>query len=75
VGGTAYGTRQSSAIPCPGRENSLRLEIASSHCPRFDRNLNTGEDQATGTRWQTAAQTIFHAPRYPSHILLPVIPR
>jgi hypothetical protein len=43
--------------------------------PRFDRNLNTGEDQATGTRRQTAAQTILHDQRYPSHILLPVIPR
>src|SRR2546430_4230136 len=53
----------------------LRVEIASSNFPRFDRNLNTGEDQATGTRWQTAAQTIFHDQRYPSHILLPVIPR
>ena len=53
----------------------LRLEIASSNFPRFDRNLNTGEEQATGTRWQTAAQTIFHDQRYPSHILLPVIPR
>jgi putative CocE/NonD family hydrolase len=55
--------------------HSLRLEIASSNFPRFDRNLNTGEDQATGSRWQTAEQTIFHDQRYPSHILLPVIPR
>jgi len=53
----------------------LRLEIASSNFPRFDRNLNTGEDQATGTRWQSAAQTVFHESRYPSHVLLPVIPR
>jgi len=52
----------------------IRDEIASGHFPRFDR-LNTGEDQATGTRWQTAQQTIFHDQRYPSHILLPVIPR
>ena len=50
-------------------------EISSSNFPRFDRNLNTGEDQATGTRWQTARQTIFHDARYPSHVLLPVIPR
>jgi len=55
--------------------HSLRLDISSSNFPRFDRNLNTGEDQATGTRWQTAAQTIFHDQRYPSHIRLPVIPR
>jgi hypothetical protein len=36
-----------------------RLEIASSNFPRFGRNLNTGEDQATGSRRQTAAQTIL----------------
>jgi putative CocE/NonD family hydrolase len=53
----------------------LRLEISSSNFPRFDRNLNTGDDQATGTRWQTARQTIFHDARYPSHVLLPIIPR
>ena len=53
----------------------IRVEISSSNFPRFDRNLNTGEDQATGTRWQTARQTIFHDARYPSHLMLPVIPR
>ena len=52
----------------------LRLEISSSNFPRFDRNLNTGDDQATGTRWQPAHQTVFHDARYPSHILLPIIP-
>jgi hypothetical protein len=31
--------------------------------------------QATGSRRQVAAQTIFHDQRYPSHILLPLIPR
>jgi len=53
----------------------IRVEISSSNFPRFDRNLNTGEDQATATRMQTAQQTIFHDQRYPSHITLPVIPR
>ena len=48
----------------------IRVEISSSNFPRFDRNLNTGEDQATATRWQTARQTVFHDPRYPSHIVL-----
>src|SRR6266850_207480 len=56
-------------------EHRVRLEISSSNFPRFDRNLNTGEDQATSSRRQTAAQTIFHDSRYPSHVLLPVIPR
>jgi putative CocE/NonD family hydrolase len=53
----------------------IRLEIASSNFPRFDRNLNTGEDQATTTRRQSARQTVFHDERYPSHVVLPVIPR
>ena len=53
----------------------IRLEISSSNFPRFDRNLNTGEDEATSSRRQAAAQTILHDSGYPSHILLPVIPR
>ncbi|OGV78557.1 MAG: hypothetical protein A3K19_31970 [Lentisphaerae bacterium RIFOXYB12_FULL_65_16] len=53
----------------------LRLEITSSCFPRFNRNLNTGEPIATGTRLQAARQTVHHSPRYPSHLTLPVIPR
>jgi len=53
----------------------IRVEISSSNFPRFDRNLNTGEDQATNARWPTARQTVFHDRRYPSCIALPVIPR
>jgi hypothetical protein len=62
-----------SQVFLPGHR--VRVEISSSNFPRFDRNLNTGEEQATSTRFQTAQQTIFHDQRYPSHILLPVIPR
>ena len=53
----------------------IRVDISSSNFPRFDRNLNTGEDPATGSRFQSARQTVFHDSRYPSNILLPVIPR
>jgi putative CocE/NonD family hydrolase len=56
------------------RGHRLRVEISSSNFPRFNRNLNTGENVATGTRWQIAHQTILHSSEYPSHILLPVIP-
>jgi predicted acyl esterase len=53
----------------------IRLEISSSNFPRFDRNLNTGEDPTTGTRMDVAKQTIYHSARYPSRLVLPVIPR
>lgn len=53
----------------------IRLEITSSDFPRFDRNLNTGEDPATGTRMEKAEQTIYHSAKYPSYVLLPIIPR
>ena len=52
----------------------LRLDVTSSSFPRFSRNLNTGEDVATGTRIEVARQTVLHSTEYPSHIVLPVIP-
>ncbi len=52
----------------------IRLDISSSNFPRFDRNLNTGEDPMSGVRMQPARQIVFHSARYPSHILLPIIP-
>ena len=55
--------------------HQIRLEVSSSNFPRFDRNLNTGEDTATGRRVEKAKQTIYHSARYPSHVVLPVIPR
>lgn len=53
----------------------IRVEVSSSNFPRFDRNLNTGEDPATGTRMERAKQTIYHSAQYPSHLILPIIPR
>jgi putative CocE/NonD family hydrolase len=52
----------------------IRLDVSSSNFPRFSRNLNTGEDVATGTRMQIAHQTVLHEGRYPSLVVLPVIP-
>jgi putative CocE/NonD family hydrolase len=51
----------------------LRLDISSSNFPRFSRNLNTGEDVATGTRMLTAKQTVLHTRQYPSHVVLPLV--
>lgn len=53
----------------------LRLEISSSNFPRFDRNLNTGQPFGLGTELRSARQTVHHSREYPSHLVLPVIPR
>jgi putative CocE/NonD family hydrolase len=54
------------------RGHRMRLDVTSSSFPRFSRNLNTGEDVATGTRMQVARQTVLHSGRYPSRVVLPV---
>ncbi|MBU8906157.1 hypothetical protein KH400_06070 [Desertibacillus haloalkaliphilus] len=53
----------------------IRVEVSSSNFPRWDRNLNTGEDSLTSSKSQTAVQTIFHHPTYPSSITLSVVPK
>ena len=55
--------------------HKLRLEVSSSNFPRFDRNLNTGEDQARATRWVKATNTIYHDREHPSALVLPVVPQ
>lgn len=55
--------------------HKLRVEISSSNFPRFDRNLNTGGDIFRDTKMRVAAQIVMHNSSYPSHIILPVIPR
>lgn len=52
----------------------IRLYISSSNFPRFNRNLNTGEPTARGTRIVKARQTIYHDADHPSALVLPVIP-
>ena len=56
----------------PGHK--LRLEVSSSNFPRFDRNLNTGEVQARGTRMIKATNLIYHDKAHPSALVLPVVP-
>jgi putative CocE/NonD family hydrolase len=54
--------------------HKVRLEVSSSNFPRFDRNLNTGEDQAAGTRMNKATNVIYHDKAHPSAMSLPVVP-
>jgi len=51
----------------------LRLEVSSSNFPRFDRNLNTGDDNGTGTRFVSATNSVLHDAQHPSALVLPVI--
>jgi uncharacterized protein len=52
----------------------IRLEVSSSNFPRFDRNLNSTRPNAIETKLEKAYQTVFHEQRYPSAIILPIVP-
>lgn len=54
--------------------HKLRLEVSSSNFPRFDRNLNTGEEQARATRMVKATNVIYHDKAHPSALVLPIVP-
>lgn len=54
--------------------HKLRLEISSSNFPRFDRNMNTGEEQALAQKSVKATNTIYHDAEHPSALVLPVVP-
>jgi putative CocE/NonD family hydrolase len=51
----------------------LRLAVTSSCFPRFDRNLNTGEDPACRAEMNVATNMVYHDRDYPSHLHLPVM--
>jgi hypothetical protein len=51
----------------------IRLEISSSNFPRFDRNLNTGEEASTAKNSVSATNTVFHDAKYPSALVLPIV--
>jgi uncharacterized protein len=52
----------------------IRVEIASSAVPKFDRNPNTGEPLGRTTTMQSADQKIFHDREHPTHLILPIVP-
>lgn len=52
----------------------LRLEVSSSNFPRFDRNLNTGEEAATGRNFMAATNTVLHDAKHPSALLVSIVP-
>ncbi len=53
--------------------HSIRLEVASSNFPRFDRNLNSGRGFDDDTV-VVATNTVFHDEGHPSFVELPIVP-
>jgi putative CocE/NonD family hydrolase len=56
------------------RGHSIRLEIASSNFPRFDRNLNSGEEIRSARTSFAATNVILHDAQHPSALVLPIMP-
>jgi len=52
----------------------IRLQVASSAFPKYDRNPQTGEVLGKTTNLQTAEQKIYHDREHPSHVVLPIVP-
>jgi len=57
-----------------GPGHRIRLEVSSSNFPRFDRNLNTGGKNYDELEWEVTDNTVHHSTRYPSHVVLPIVP-
>lgn len=51
----------------------IRLEIASSAFPKYDRNHQTGTPLATETRTRVVENRVWHTPEHPSSLALPVV--
>jgi uncharacterized protein len=56
----------------PGHQ--IRLEVSSSNFPHYSRNLNTGGDAWSETKAIVAHNTVHHTRKFPSQIILPVVP-
>ena len=57
-----------------GAGHRIRLEVAGANFPRFDRNLNTGGNNFDETTGVIAHTAIHHSDKYPSEVVLTVVP-
>ena len=53
----------------------IRIEVSSSNYPRFERNLNTGGQNARETKHVVATNSVHHGPGQASRIILTAIER
>ncbi|MFC2076468.1 CocE/NonD family hydrolase C-terminal non-catalytic domain-containing protein [candidate division KSB1 bacterium] len=56
-----------------GKRHRIRLEIASSNFPCYDRNPNNGEPLFSSTGFVSAGQTVYHDREHPSRLILNVM--
>ncbi|GAA3222933.1 CocE/NonD family hydrolase [Nonomuraea helvata] len=54
------------------RGHRIRVQVSSGAFPRYNRNPGTGEPRATATTLRAADQQVFHDPRHPSAVILPI---
>ena len=58
-----------------GKGHRVRLEVASSAFPKYDRNQNTGEPLGKTANMKVAEQTIYHDGAHASYVTLPEVLR
>lgn len=56
-----------------GPGHRIRLEVSSSNFPRFDRNLNTGADNAATADYRIANNQVYLGGRHRSRLILPLV--
>jgi putative CocE/NonD family hydrolase len=56
-----------------GAGHRIRLEIASSAFPKYDRNQNTGEPLGKTANFKIAEQVIYHDAKHPSLVRIPIV--
>lgn len=52
----------------------IAVHVTSSNDPRFDPNPNTGKPLRQDNETRVATNTVHHSRRYPSRVVLPVVP-
>jgi putative CocE/NonD family hydrolase len=51
----------------------IRVDVASSNYPKFDRNTNTGKSPETDKVFVKAMNTLYHDSVHPSYVTLPIV--
>lgn len=58
---------------CFRKGHCIRVQVSSGAHPRFSRNTGSGEPIATAVKLFVADQEIYHDPKHPSAVILPVM--